>query len=541
MSLTFEQSEALFKLMPNVTYISGTDAFDKDGNSVKYDIDLVNAKAVEMQSSQESSKQASLDKLAALGLTPDDLKALLGQNMTQAQSVAIESSQINSSGVLLTTGGGTGLSTVGTNGQVLTSNGTTLSWVTPTTTSPGGSTTQVQYNSSGSFAGSANMVFDGSTLTTLNTAYTGTLTGGTGIVNLGSGQFYKDASGNVLIGTSSAPGTGQLQVIRNANDSSTRLLISNSTAGSSSGAFMLFGNDTAVGGYAGLRSSSSTNTSFGGANAIEFFNNLANLSFSTAGSQRMNIDYSGNVGIGTSSPSAHFQVTQSDSNITCRFQNTATGGQSWDLLSTATGNADVGGNKFGIRDPAVSGATGYRFIIDSSGNWKMGSTTGVIQNTNGRAMLNQTGGVLQVVNAALTGSVSTSSSSMVDTGLTATITPSSTSSKILVLVTLNQISCDNASLALFAVTRNGSTFVYNSSGGNATSYQAFASGGGQSQNRQLTAGTLTYLDSPASTSAQTYKVRIANNSGTANSYLNQWALNTDAGGVSTITLMEIAQ
>jgi hypothetical protein len=36
-----------------------------------------------------------------------------------------------------------------------------------------------------------------------NLAYTGTLTGGTGVVNLGSGQFYKDASGNVGIGTSS--------------------------------------------------------------------------------------------------------------------------------------------------------------------------------------------------------------------------------------------------------------------------------------------------------------------------------------------------
>jgi hypothetical protein len=34
-------------------------------------------------------------------------------------------------------------------------------------------------------------------------AYSTTLTGGTGIVNLGSGQFYKDASGNVGIGTSS--------------------------------------------------------------------------------------------------------------------------------------------------------------------------------------------------------------------------------------------------------------------------------------------------------------------------------------------------
>ena len=34
-------------------------------------------------------------------------------------------------------------------------------------------------------------------------SYSGTLTGGTGIVNLGSGQFYKDASGNVGIGTTS--------------------------------------------------------------------------------------------------------------------------------------------------------------------------------------------------------------------------------------------------------------------------------------------------------------------------------------------------
>lgn len=36
--------------------------------------------------------------------------------------------------------------------------------------------------------------------TTTNLAYTGTLTGGTGIVNLGTGQVYKDAAGNVGIG-----------------------------------------------------------------------------------------------------------------------------------------------------------------------------------------------------------------------------------------------------------------------------------------------------------------------------------------------------
>jgi hypothetical protein len=42
------------------------------------------------------------------------------------------------------------------------------------------------------------------TLTATNLAYTGTLTGGTGVVNLGSGQFYKDASGNVGIGATPA-------------------------------------------------------------------------------------------------------------------------------------------------------------------------------------------------------------------------------------------------------------------------------------------------------------------------------------------------
>jgi len=36
-----------------------------------------------------------------------------------------------------------------------------------------------------------------------NLSYAGTLTGGTGVINIGSGQLYKDSSGNVGIGTSS--------------------------------------------------------------------------------------------------------------------------------------------------------------------------------------------------------------------------------------------------------------------------------------------------------------------------------------------------
>ena len=41
----------------------------------------------------------------------------------------------------------------------------------------------------------------GSDITTGNLAYTGTLTGGTGIIAIGTNQFYKDASGNIGIGT----------------------------------------------------------------------------------------------------------------------------------------------------------------------------------------------------------------------------------------------------------------------------------------------------------------------------------------------------
>lgn len=41
----------------------------------------------------------------------------------------------------------------------------------------------------------------GADLNGVNVSYTGTFTGGTGIINIGSGQFYKAANGNIGIGT----------------------------------------------------------------------------------------------------------------------------------------------------------------------------------------------------------------------------------------------------------------------------------------------------------------------------------------------------
>jgi hypothetical protein len=58
---------------------------------------------------------------------------------------------------------------------------------------------------------------DAQFLPKVNPSYTGTLTGGTGVINFGSGQFYKDASGNLGIGTSS-PSSDSLIHIFSASD-----------------------------------------------------------------------------------------------------------------------------------------------------------------------------------------------------------------------------------------------------------------------------------------------------------------------------------
>ncbi len=60
-----------------------------------------------------------------------------------------------------------------------------------------------------SISGTSGIVNDA---TDLN--YTGTLTGGTGVVNLGSGQVYKDASGNVGIGVVPSASWGTYKVIQ---------------------------------------------------------------------------------------------------------------------------------------------------------------------------------------------------------------------------------------------------------------------------------------------------------------------------------------
>jgi hypothetical protein len=69
--------ETLIKLYPQVTHSVGDIAYDKDGNEVAYDLEAVTAQVEADAQATINAKASALAKLAALGLTQDEVKALV--------------------------------------------------------------------------------------------------------------------------------------------------------------------------------------------------------------------------------------------------------------------------------------------------------------------------------------------------------------------------------------------------------------------------------------------------------------------------------
>lgn len=143
----------------------------------------------------------------------------------------------------------------------------------------------------GSTVLSASPTFTGTT-TAANLAYTGTLTGSTNILNIGSGQLYKDASGNVGIGTSSPTYKFQVKGTTNQN-----LGISGAIA--LTNAVAISAVNDAVTANIPLEIRYATTTAWYDSNA-----------------ERMRIDSSGNVGIGNTAPAAKLEVSLSTTDAT---------------------------------------------------------------------------------------------------------------------------------------------------------------------------------------------------------------------------------
>jgi hypothetical protein len=176
-----------------------------------------------------------------------------------------------------------------------------------------------------------------------------------------------------------------------------------------------------------------------------------------------------------------------------------------------------------LQEPAVAGTT-VLTLPAVSGTVITTGTTGQVIDSGALPI----GSVLQVVNGTKTGQLEASFSSATDLGLSATITPKFATSKILVLV-----NCGSCTI------RTGSTFWHMNLLRGSTSLIYFADYIGINSTGTVTSPNTSYLDSPATTSATTYKIQGLRASGS-----NDCIFNYSDGtypSVSTMTLMEIAQ
>ena len=71
-------TSAIYKLYPQVTNTVGNIAYNAQGNEVAYDLQAVTAQAQADAQAVIDTKASALAKLTALGLTQDEVKALIG-------------------------------------------------------------------------------------------------------------------------------------------------------------------------------------------------------------------------------------------------------------------------------------------------------------------------------------------------------------------------------------------------------------------------------------------------------------------------------
>ena len=166
--------------------------------------------------------------------------------------------------------------------------------------------------------------------------------------------------------------------------------------------------------------------------------------------------------------------------------------------------------------------------------------TMIIDGTNGLTFNNSTvqasaGSVLQVQSFTTNSAITTTSATPVATAITVSITPKFSTSKVFAIVNIGATSSTGGSMQ-FTLNRAGTNIALGTGGTN--NLTSVVTQSGMSNASAYNAG-LSFLDSPATTSATSYTVYFSTETGTA--AINKRQLDNFCNTVSTITVMEIAQ
>jgi uncharacterized protein YaiE (UPF0345 family) len=178
-----------------------------------------------------------------------------------------------------------------------------------------------------------------------------------------------DSSGNFCLGTAAVLTSGKLSLQADLSAVNAMTIRDSGTSYGVSSYYTLYQNSagSTVGGIG-----HTAVTSLG-------INAITDLQFSTANTERMRLDASGNLGIGTSSPAYKLDVTGpgTANGSTLRLNDSASGANSKHLLlQRSSSTATIGLAGALANDPLwLSRSGGYDVLIDSSGNLMAGTTT----------------------------------------------------------------------------------------------------------------------------------------------------------------------
>jgi hypothetical protein len=277
-----------------------------------------------------------------------------------------------------------GTSGFGTTGQVLSSNGNASAptWVNASSlaTAAGGSNTQVQYNSSGALAGSANFVFDGTNVGIGTSAPSYRLN----IQSAGGTSFNRD----FVVRVGDQTNFYRQSFVYNASGSTVGAFPSQS-----GGLYWEQGGGFGISGGLVI----STNNA-----------NAGPVIFGTADTERMRIDSSGNVGIGTSSPSNTLEVQSTNATGQLRLTKSSGGADNYvrlNLQNSTTAYFQLASNP-SVTDAAsilniyTNGAGGNIMSFLGNGNVGIGTSSPVTK-------LDVVGGTTTIRGAALFNTSST--------------------------------------------------------------------------------------------------------------------------------------